>query len=626
MRLQDVSVSKKLWVLTLFIVVALTATSLLAQRISTSYQRSALEAVERMEGRITEAVTWRGLVDANVQRVLAMSVSPDPGITRLFADRIKASVAEISAVQKSVNDHATSGPDKEALDRVGQRRKVVLDDLKAIDDAKKSGDVATVQRVTFDSFVPAVDVYIKELGAYVKILEQGRDDAKAEALGRAGVAEGWGMAAMVLVALLSIGAVLALLRSITGPLEQAVQVADRIAEGDLTHDVRTDRHDEIGHLLQAVARMTVRLREVVGKVRVGSESVATASSEIAQGNQDLSARTENQASALQQTAASMETLNHTVQQNADNARQANQLAQSASRVAAEGGEVVAQVVTTMQGINQSARKIHDIIGVIDGIAFQTNILALNAAVEAARAGEQGRGFAVVAGEVRSLASRSAEAAREIKGLITDSVARADTGAGLVDQAGSKMQEIVTSIQRVTDIMAEISAASTEQSQGMLQVGQAVQSIDQVTQQNAALVEQMAAAAGSLRAQAQDLVQTVAVFRIDESYTRQLGASIQAADRERRAQVHSGMAPRAGALARALPASATATPSARAPAAPAKPSPALKAPVKPVAAKTAPAAPLKSPAKVSAPAAAPVRPAAAPAAAASAGGEGDWETF
>ena len=620
MRLQDVSVSKKLWALTLFVIGALTVTALVAQRVSTSYQRAALGSVETMEGRITEAVTWRGMVDANVQRVLAMSVSSDPSLTRLFGDRLKTSVAEISEIQKIVNAHATEAVDKEELEHVGQRRKVVLDALKDIEDAKKAGDAAKVQHVTFDIFVPAVDVYIKELGAYVKVLEQGRDEAKAQALSGAGTAEMWGMAAMILVALLSIVAVLTLLRSITVPLEQAVRVADRIAEGDLTHDVHSDRQDEIGHLLQAVSRMSLRLREVVGKVRVGSESVATASSEIAQGNQDLSARTENQASALQQTASSMETLNHTVQQNADNARQANQLAQSASRVAAEGGEVVAQVVTTMQGINQSARKIHDIIGVIDGIAFQTNILALNAAVEAARAGEQGRGFAVVAGEVRSLASRSAEAAREIKGLITDSVARADAGAGLVDQAGDKMQEIVTSIQRVTDIMAEISAASTEQSQGMLQVGQAVQSIDQVTQQNAALVEQMAAAASSLRAQAQDLVQTVAVFRLDENYTRELGASIQATDRERRAQAQAGMAPRAQTpaarpMAKAV-ARPAATPSAKAASAPA---PRLK-----VLPKAAPASPAAPAAKASAPSPAPVPASAAPSAAG--GADGEWETF
>lgn len=241
--------------------------------------------------------------------------------------------------------------------------------------------------------------------------------------------------------------------------------------------------------------------------------MASASAQIAQGNHDLSARTESQASALEQTASSMEELSATVRQNADNARQANQLAQNASTVAVEGGEVVGRVVDTMKGINESSRKISDIIGVIDGIAFQTNILALNAAVEAARAGEQGCGFAVVASEVRSLAGRSAEAAKEIKGLINDSVLRVEQGTALVDQAGVTMTEVVSSIRRVTDIMGVISAASNEQSLGVAQVGEAITQMDQATQQNAALVEEMAAAAGSLKSQAQELVQTVAVFKL-----------------------------------------------------------------------------------------------------------------
>ncbi len=256
-----------------------------------------------------------------------------------------------------------------------------------------------------------------------------------------------------------------------------------------------------------------RMESAVATVRASAGNMDVACAEIASGNHDLSARTESQASALEQTASSMEELSSTVKQNADNARQANQLAQSASTVAVQGGEVVAQVVDTMKGINDSARKIHDIISVIDGIAFQTNILALNAAVEAARAGEQGRGFAVVAGEVRTLASRSAEAAKEIKQLITESVTRVDQGTNLVDQAGATMNEVVASIRRVTDIMGEISAASAEQSRGVGQVGEAVTTIDQMTQQNAALVEEMAAAASSLKGQAQELVQAVSVFKV-----------------------------------------------------------------------------------------------------------------
>jgi methyl-accepting chemotaxis protein len=293
----------------------------------------------------------------------------------------------------------------------------------------------------------------------------------------------------------------------------ALSLAKGVASGDLSQQIVARGSDEMGHLLQALASMQSSLSNVVTTVRSGSEGVATASAEIAQGNSDMSGRTESQASALEQTAASMEELSGTVRQNADSARSANQLALSASSVAAKGGDVVAQVVDTMKGINESSRKISDIIQVIDGIAFQTNILALNAAVEAARAGEQGRGFAVVASEVRSLAGRSADAAKEIKALINASVERVEHGTALVDQAGTTMNEVVTSIRRVTDIMGEISAASNEQALGVAQVGEAIKQMDEVTQQNAALVEEMAAAASSLKNQAADLVDAVSVFRL-----------------------------------------------------------------------------------------------------------------
>lgn len=302
-------------------------------------------------------------------------------------------------------------------------------------------------------------------------------------------------------------------RSITRPIGNAVTVAKEIAAGNLNNDIDVNSKDEAGVLLQALLNMQRSLAAMVTNVRQGSEGVATASSEIAEGNHDLSARTESQASALEQTAASMEELSSTVQQNAENARQANQVALGASNVAIKGGEVVGEVVETMKGINDASRKIFDIIGVIDGIAFQTNILALNAAVEAARAGEQGRGFAVVASEVRSLAGRSAEAAKEIKSLISASVERVENGTMLVDQARNTMVDVVKGIKQVTDLMGEISAASNEQSMGVLQVGEAVTQMDQVTQQNAALVEEMAAAASSLKSQADDLVGAVAGFKL-----------------------------------------------------------------------------------------------------------------
>ena len=302
-------------------------------------------------------------------------------------------------------------------------------------------------------------------------------------------------------------------RSIVRPLNEAVVVARKVAGGDLTSTIVVKSKDETGQLMQALKDMNDSLSKVVGEVRQGTDTIATASSQIAAGNMDLSSRTEQQASSLEETAASMEELTSTVKQNADNARQANQLAESASEVAVKGGSVVSQVVGTMSAINASSKKIVDIIGVIDGIAFQTNILALNAAVEAARAGEQGRGFAVVASEVRNLAQRSAEAAKEIKSLISTSVERVGQGTALVDQAGTTMTEVVDSIKRVTDIMGEISAASAEQSAGVAQVGEAVGQMDQATQQNAALVEESAAAAESLKTQAQQLVAAVAVFTL-----------------------------------------------------------------------------------------------------------------
>ena len=333
-----------------------------------------------------------------------------------------------------------------------------------------------------------------------------------------------GVLVLVMAGALALGFVF--VRSITTPLRKAVNVARAVARGDLTVRIEVRGSNEAAHLMEALQEMQASLAEIVCAVHEGSESVAIASTQIAQGNNDLSSRTESQASALEQTAAAMEQLGSTVHQNADNARTANQLAQSASTVAVQGGAVVAQVVDTMKGISAASHRISEIIGVIDGIAFQTNILALNAAVEAARAGEQGRGFAVVASEVRSLAGRSAEAAKEIKTLIGVSVERVDKGSALVDhlvdQAGATMTEVVSSIRRVTDLMGEITSASVEQSQAVAQVGEAVTQMDQTTQQNAALVEESAAAADSLKDQAQDLVRVVSVFKLPEGMARRAG--------------------------------------------------------------------------------------------------------
>ncbi|ADV01445.1 HAMP domain-containing protein [Alicycliphilus denitrificans] len=438
------------------------------------------------------------------------------------AARIDRQVAAVLETRKRIGERLntlqtliTSERGKAGMERFKGPRAQYIDLQNRYIEAIKAGRTDDARAIVIDQ-IPAVRATYHDILNDL-IHEQNRDmDASIEAATGAVRSIQWAIglttaAALVLALLMARW----IIRAITRPISEAVTIADAVAAGDLTHTIEAKGSDETAQLLRALQRMQEGLVRVVRKVREGSESVATASAEIAQGNQDLSARTEAQASALEETAASMEQLGATVRQNADNARQANQLAQGASTVAVQGGTVVAQVVETMSGINDASRKIADIIGVIDGIAFQTNILALNAAVEAARAGEQGRGFAVVAGEVRSLAQRSAEAAKEIKQLITDSVQRVEQGSQLVDRAGATMQEVVGSIRRVTDIMGEISAASGEQSAGVSQVGEAVTQMDQVTQQNAALVEEMAAAASNLNHQAQDLVQAVAVFKLDQ---------------------------------------------------------------------------------------------------------------
>ena len=388
--------------------------------------------------------------------------------------------------------------------------KLVQDDLVG---AIKAKDMESA-RVAFSKANLAFIQHREAIDQVVKMATQLATDTEAQAAQTINWSNILLLAMFVVVLALCLTVALIISNGIVKPLSETVQVAQKFAQGDLTVHINDMGKSELGQLNLALRNMQQSLVNLVRNIQSGSKQVANASAEIASGNHDLSARTESQASSLEETASSMEELGATVRLNADNARTANQLAQSASSVAVRGGEVVAQVVDTMKGINDSSRKISDIISVIDGIAFQTNILALNAAVEAARAGEQGRGFAVVAGEVRSLAQRSAEAAKEIKTLISASVDRVELGSKLVDEAGNTMQEVVASIRRVTDIMGEISAASTEQSMGVTQVGDAVTQMDQVTQQNAALVEEMAAAASSLKTQAEELLNTVNVLKVD----------------------------------------------------------------------------------------------------------------
>lgn len=466
--------------------------------------------------RLRATMEWRQAIESNWIRTRAAALDSSTDRLTAWQAEIERTSATATTARKTVENLIRTDAGRQLVINIDKAREAYRGPRTELLKRKAAGeDVASILE---NEIAPLADAYNKTLLEFERrqqmLYEQTRDHASVKAQqGRIIVI------ACTVVALLIGGAAAFLLgRSVIAPVQQAVHSAEQISKGNLTQSIMVNGRDEMALLLKALSSMQENLVRVVAGVRDNAESVATASAEIAQGNSDLSARTESQASALEQTAASMEQLSSTVRQNADSASQANQLAHRASSVATQGGEVVAQVVETMRGINDSSRKIADIISVIDSIAFQTNILALNAAVEAARAGEQGRGFAVVASEVRSLAGRSAEAAKEIKGLITTSVERVEQGTQLVDKAGETMGEVVSAIRRVTDIVGEISAASNEQASGVAQVGEAVTQMDQATQQNAALVEQSAAAAASLKTQATQLVDAVAVFQLAHGST------------------------------------------------------------------------------------------------------------
>jgi len=467
---------------------------------------------------------WKSIIDTNAARTLAAIKLTDEADAKFFLDAISVSSKRSDVLREDIMKSIEGDPQAQALfANVDKERDAYRVARKSALAKKEAGDVEGVRRFLDTEMVPRVQSYSASLNAMVKY-QQDAVEADSNSI------ETEFAASLRLQIGLAIAAVLAgagfawwIGRRISAPLDAAVNVAQTVARGDLTSRIVAQGSNETGALMGALRDMNANLVDIVSQVRVGTGTIAEAADQISAGNLELSSRTEQQASSLEETASSMEELTSTVRQNADNAREANALAQTASQVAGRGGETVGRVVQTMDAITESSKKIVDIIGVIDGIAFQTNILALNAAVEAARAGEQGRGFAVVASEVRNLAQRSAGAAKEIKELIGNSVDKVEEGSRLVSDAGTTMQEIVDSIGRVTAIMSQIAMASAEQSSGIEQVNQAVAQMDQVTQQNAALVEEAAAASDAMREQAQALSALVSTFRFEE---RAVQAAVQ----------------------------------------------------------------------------------------------------
>jgi methyl-accepting chemotaxis protein len=460
---------------------------------------------------------WYGKTQLNVARAVAVAkTAGQPEVEAYFSPLVKKTSAEITAIQQKVEAAIVTTEGKDLMAAVAKKRSEYIASRNAVFEMIKNVDHVAAEEQLKTKMLPASEAYLAAMAkvqAYQdKLAQQDAQDLDS------GIRSASKALLVLLGASLAVGVAMAVVitRSVTVPLHEAVGSARVIAASDLSQPVDSDRKDELGDLLRALGQMQGSLRTLVGEVRSSTDSIGTASAEIAVGSQDLSARTEQAASNLQQTASSMEQITATVRQSSESAHQANQLAATATEVAVRGGTAVAQVVKTMEDINASSKKISDIIGVIDGIAFQTNILALNAAVEAARAGEQGRGFAVVASEVRSLASRSADAAKEIKGLIGASVEKVEGGTRLVTDAGTTMQEIVSSVKRVSDMIGEITAAAGEQSQGIGEINGAVAQLDQMTQQNAALVEESTAAAESLKEQAVRLAQVVGTFKLEAS--------------------------------------------------------------------------------------------------------------
>jgi methyl-accepting chemotaxis protein len=494
----------------LLVLLALTAVSLVSLRQIASLQEQVSE-----RGRTAwEAEQWAGLTGTNLARTLAIAKSGGAeAVSAYMQPQIKATSARISELQKDLQARSTDALSARLMEGVGERRKAYIGARDKVFAALKAGETEAAQAGTQADLLPAAQTYQAAIAEYVNA--QRELSAEAEAAVARTVTQSMAWAIGLAVAAAALGALLSwrLTRSVTTPLQRAMAAAEDMAAGDLTRELVVDRGDEAGRLLAALAHMQSRLREMVRRIQQSSETMRHATVEIADGHHDLSARTEQSAASLQQTASAMDELSGTVQHSTQAAAEANGLAASACDVARNGGALVSQVVSTMHDIAASSRQIADITGVIDSIAFQTNILALNAAVESARAGEHGRGFAVVAGEVRTLAQRSAAAAKEIKSLIGASVEKVGNGSELVQHAGATMEDLVGSVQRVADIIGEISSAAKEQDSGIAEINKAVNQLDSATQQNAALVEQATAAANALKDQAQALGALVEVFKL-----------------------------------------------------------------------------------------------------------------
>jgi methyl-accepting chemotaxis protein len=554
----------------------------------------------------------------SLDRFTALTAAGDTETAKKVLDRAVELYGFSNKNWQTYVDAPKTGVDQAQMDELLARRTtLVRDGMEPEFAALRANDMAAYHAIADTKISPMFVSYDNAASLVIKSLQQQAVDQQADAQSNISLMTTLIIAFATLALLLVIGLRFALRGLIVQPLQDATECFERIAAGDLSEAIEVKSRNEIGRLFAGIKRMQESMASMVTAVRSSTESIDTGAREIAMGNTDLSQRTEQQAASLQETASSMEQLTGTVRQNAENARQASQLAVNASDIATRGGEVVSQVVTTMQDIASSSSKVVDIIGVIEGIAFQTNILALNAAVEAARAGEQGRGFAVVAGEVRSLAQRSASAAKEIKELIGDSTDKVQSGSALVGRAGTTMDEIVQAVRRVTDIMGEISAASEEQSGGIEQVNRAVVQMDEVTQQNAALVEEAAAAAGSLEDQTRQLQAVLSGWKVASSPARSFAAQAEPQVKARAAVSKSKTvaksatrpaqaAANAAATANAATASGNASASGNHEAGAARVEPALKP-------KTPPAASVPAP-----------RPAAA--SVASAGSDADWETF